>query len=218
VTNSRVLLFTALVAVGATLLFGAMAAWRLGRPLAIRQTRGASASHQRVRAALVTAEVAIATMLITIAIALSQSFARLQAVDPGFTAERLLTARLTLPRARFARTEQIQQFTDSLLPKLLAIPGVEDAAAVNVVPLNGYHATADVWPADRPVPPPAERIQAEYRMIVFHEFVQRFRPVVVAHLYKARTGSDPRFNRVWHPLAPSAGSSSCAAKSRGARA
>ena len=165
VTNSRVLLFTALVVVGATLLFGAMAAWRLGRPLAIRQTRGASASHQRVRAALVTAEVAIATMLITTAIALSQSFARLQAVDPGFTAERLLTARLTLPRARFARSEQIQQFTEALLPKLRAIPGVEDAAAVNVVPLNGYHATADVWPADRPVPPPAERIQAEYRMI-----------------------------------------------------
>jgi predicted permease len=165
VTNTRVLLFTALIVLGSTVLFGGMAAWRLGRPLVLRQVRGASGSHQRVRGALVTAEVAIATMLITVAIALSQSFARLQAVDPGFTADRLLTARLTLPRARFARSEQIQQFTDALLPKLRAIPGVVDAAAVNVVPLNGYHATADVWPADRPIPPPAERIQAEYRMI-----------------------------------------------------
>ena len=164
-TNSRVLVFTAVIVLGATLLFGAMAAWRLGRPLAVTHARGASGSHQRVRGALVSAEVAIATMLITVAIALSQSFARLQAVDPGFTAERLLTARLTLPRARYARTEQIQQFTDALLPKLRAIPGVVDAAAVNVVPLNGYHATADIWPADRPMPPPEERIQAEYRMI-----------------------------------------------------
>src|SRR5262249_2677066 len=37
--------------------------------------------------------------------------------------------------------------------------------AVNVVPLNGYHATADVWPAERPAPPPGERAQAQYRMI-----------------------------------------------------
>ena len=165
VTNTRVLLFTAGVVLGSTALFGAMAAWRVGRPLALSQARGASGSHQRLRATLVAAEVAMATMLITIAIALSQSFAHLQAVDPGFTADRLLTARLTLPRARFARSEQIQQFIDALLPKLRAIPGVVDAAAVNVVPLNGYHATADIWPADRPIPPPAERIQAEYRMI-----------------------------------------------------
>jgi putative ABC transport system permease protein len=54
---------------------------------------------------------------------------------------------------------------DALGPKLRALPGVVDAAAVNVVPLNGYHATADVWPAERPAPPPAERAQAEYRMI-----------------------------------------------------
>jgi len=165
VTNTRVLAFTGMVVLAATLLFGAMAAWRLGRSLTVTQARGASASHQRVRGGLVTAEVAVATMLITIAIALSQSFARLQAVEPGFTADRLLTARLTLPRARFARTEQIQQFADALMPKLRAIPGVVEAAAVNVVPLNGYHATADVWPGDRPIPPPDERIQAEYRMI-----------------------------------------------------
>src|SRR5215467_6241930 len=57
------------------------------------------------------------------------------------------------------------RFVDDLRPRLLAIPGISDAAAVNVVPLNGYHATADVWPADRPAPPPAERNQAQYRMI-----------------------------------------------------
>jgi len=34
-----------------------------------------------------------------------------------------------------------------------------------VVPLNGYHATADVWPAARPAPPAEQRPQAEYRMI-----------------------------------------------------
>ena len=42
------------------------------------------------------------------------------------------------------------RFAESLKPRLLGVPGVLDAAAVNVVPLNGYRATVDVWPADRP--------------------------------------------------------------------
>ena len=93
---------------------------------------------------------------------LSQSFARLQAVDPGFRTDRLLTARLSLPRSRYPRAEHSARFVEALRPRLLALPGVEDAAAVNVVPLNGYRATADVWPADRPVPAPADRPQAQY--------------------------------------------------------
>lgn len=166
VTNPRVLLFSFGAAVVSTLLFGTMAAWRLGAtPGSLRSARGASAATRTVRRGLVAAEVAIASMLITIAVVLAQSFARLQAVDPGFRSERLLTARLSLPRARYPRTEQAARFVDALRARLVAMPGVEDAAAVNVVPLNGYHATADVWPADRPTPPPAERPQAEYRMI-----------------------------------------------------
>jgi putative ABC transport system permease protein len=165
-TNPRVLIFTLAAAIVATTLFGAMAAWRLGGSSAsLRSARGASSATRTLRSGLVTAEVAIASMLITTAIVLSQSFARLQSVDPGFRGERLLTARLSLPRGRYPRTEQAARFVDTLRPRLLAIPGVEDAAAVNVVPLNGYHATADVWPAERPAPPPAERQQAEYRMI-----------------------------------------------------
>ena len=72
-------------------------------------------------------------------------------MDPGFRTDHLLTARLSLPRSRYPRAEHSARFVEALRPRLLALPGVEDAAAVNVVPLNGYHATADVWPADRPI-------------------------------------------------------------------
>ena len=86
-------------------------------------------------------------------------------MDPGFRADHLLTARLSLPRSRYPRAEHSARFVEALRPRLLALPGVEDAAAVNVVPLNGYRATADVWPADRPMPAPGDRPQAQYRMI-----------------------------------------------------
>jgi putative ABC transport system permease protein len=165
-SNPRVIAFTLAITIAATLLFGLMPALRLGGSQNIlRSGRAASPANRRVRAGLVTAEVALASMLITIAVFLSISFARLQAVDPGFRTDHLLTARLSLPRARYPRAEQSARFVEALRPRLLALPGVEDAAAVNVVPLNGYHATSDVWPADRPAPAPGDRPQAQYRMI-----------------------------------------------------
>jgi putative ABC transport system permease protein len=164
-SNPRVLLFTLAATVFATVLLGLMPALRLGGPQTLRSTRGASPATRRLRDGLVATEVALASMLITTAIVLSQSFAKLQAVDPGFRADHLLTARLSLPRNRYPRAEHSARFVDALRPRLLALPGVQDAAAVNVVPLNGYHATADVWPADRPIPAPGDRPQAQYRMI-----------------------------------------------------
>jgi putative ABC transport system permease protein len=162
----RLLAFTAATVLLVAIVFGLLPALQLGGQAAVLRTaRAASPANRRVRALLVGAEAAIATLLIVTAILLARSFARLQHVDPGFSTERLLTARLSLPRSRYPKTAPMVRLVEDLRPRLLAIPGVQDAAAVNVVPLNGYHATADVWPADRPAPPPAERGQAQYRMI-----------------------------------------------------
>jgi putative ABC transport system permease protein len=164
-SNPRVLLFTLGATLVATLLFGLMPALRLGASRAPHSSRGASPATRRLRAALVAAEVALASMLIVTAVVLAESFANLQAVDPGFRSERLLTARLSLPRSRYPRAEHSARFVDALRPRLLALPGVEDAAAVNVVPFNAYRATAHVWPAERAAPPPEDRTNAQYRMI-----------------------------------------------------
>jgi putative ABC transport system permease protein len=163
--NPRVLLFTLAATLLATLLFGLMPALRLGGSRTLRSTRGASPATRRLRAGLVAAEVALASLLIVTAVVLAQSFAKLQAVDPGFRSEGLLTARLSLPRSRYPRAEHSARFVDALRPRLLALPGVEDAAAVNVVPLNNYRASAHVWPAELAAPPPEDRTNAQYRMI-----------------------------------------------------
>jgi putative ABC transport system permease protein len=156
--------FTVAAMIVSSAAFGILPALRLGRSVPALG-RGASMGHGRLRAVFVAAEVAVASALVAVAILLSQSFAKLQSVDPGFRTDRLLTARLSLPRRTYPRTSDAARFVDNLRPRLLALPGVEDAAAVNVVPLNGYHATAEAWPADRPVPLPSERPQVQYRMI-----------------------------------------------------
>lgn len=163
--NPRVLLFTLAVTVLATVLFGLMPALKLGGSRTLRSRRAASPATRRLRAGLVAAEVALASMLIVTAVVLAQSFARLQAVDPGFRSDGLLTARLSLPRNRYPHAAQSARFVEALGPRLRALPGVEDAAAVNVVPLNNYRATAHVWPAELAAPPAEQRTNAQYRMI-----------------------------------------------------
>jgi len=163
----RVLIVTAGVTAGATLTFAAIPAWRIGRGdrrTALSGSR-ATGGGRRARRWLVGIEVALASALVTQTVLLSQSFARLQAVDPGFRADHLLTVRLSLPKGRYGGTANVARFVETLRPRLLALPGVTDAAAVNVVPLNGYRATADIWPGDRPDPPQGERPEAHYRMV-----------------------------------------------------
>ena len=167
--DGRVLLFAAAAAIIAMVSFAAVPAWRLATGTLgahLREgTRTTSSIGRTARRSLVGIEIALASALVTLTVLLSQSFARLQSVDPGFRADHLLTIRMSLPRGRYRTRADVVRFTEVVRPKLLAIPGVVQAAAVNVVPLNGYRATVDFWPADRPEPPAAERPEAHYRMV-----------------------------------------------------
>ena len=102
--DARVIGYAAAAAAAATLAFAAVPAWRvatgtLGAHLREGTRTAGSSSGRTARRWLVGVEVALAIALVTLMVLLSQSFARLQAVDPGFRADHLLTVRLSLPRA-----------------------------------------------------------------------------------------------------------------------
>ena len=167
--DRRVVVFAVVGAAIATISFAAVPAWRLATgTLGAHLRDGARTTGSIGRTArrwLIGIEIALASALVTLTVLLSQSFARLQSVDPGFRADHLLTVRMSLPRGRYRTRADVVRFTELVRPKLLGIPGVAQAAAVNVVPLNGYRATVDFWPADRPEPPAGERPEAHYRMV-----------------------------------------------------
>ena len=74
--------------------------------------------------ALVVAEVALALVLLTGAGLLIRSFIRLQSIDPGFNAEGLFTARVSLPSSRYPDDDDRSRFFTRMLERLEALPGV----------------------------------------------------------------------------------------------
>ena len=145
----RVLLFTAALALATGIAFGLAPALHTSRAVLANSlnsaSRGGSSSiPQRLRNALVTAEVALAVLLVIAAGLMIRSFWALSHVNPGFQPEHLLTARLT-PNPSFCTDPQrCLAFYRSLLDQLQSTPGIRGAAVINTLPLDGRIAKRSV--------------------------------------------------------------------------
>jgi putative ABC transport system permease protein len=126
-----------------------------------RGTRGAGG---RLRNALVVCEVALSLMLLTGAGLLIRSFVKLQSIDPGFEPRNVISMVVPVTGSQFGTAERKGRFYERLVDNVAALPGVESAAVVNHVPLEG-----DIWGLSftiegRPAPPPAEVPGGAYRV------------------------------------------------------
>jgi predicted permease len=90
-----------------------------------------------VRRSLVTAQVALAFVLLMGAGLLFASFRQLLAVDPGFTTAHVLTARINPPTTRYADNNRIRDLIDRALVRVRALPGVEAAGITSDLPFGG---------------------------------------------------------------------------------
>jgi predicted permease len=95
-----------------------------------------------LRGALVSAEIALALILLTGAGLLVKSFLRMRAVNPGFQAAKVTVATVDLPEARYHTAEQMRQFDERVLSAVQSLPGAESAAAVSFLPF-GYGVMGD---------------------------------------------------------------------------
>lgn len=100
------------------------------------QTSAISTSIKSLPSILVIGELAMAVVLVVSAVLLVRSFWRLSQVDPGFRSDHLLTFRVTPLESRCQEPVRCQSSYDELLMRLRTLPGVEDAAAVNDLPLG----------------------------------------------------------------------------------
>jgi len=147
--NLPVLGFTLTIAVLAGLLAGLLPAWRAAStdPQSSLKEEGTSVSgsrrHQRQIGWLVAGEVALSVALLASAGMLTKSFLRAVHIDTGMEVERVLSFGIDLPRARFAANAQVAGFGRTLVERLRATPGIEQAATVVTLPLDGSMAGGD---------------------------------------------------------------------------
>ena len=138
--DGRALAFTALASLATGVIFGLVPAIQASRPgvnEALRESgrTGAGASGQRLRNAFVVAEVALALVLLAGAGLTLKSFWRLQAVDPGFNPDGVLTMRLMLPFTTHPQISERAAFFRQVVERLRALPGVAAAGAVSRIPM-----------------------------------------------------------------------------------
>lgn len=169
--DGRVLIFTSAVALLAGLLFGLAPVFHHGGSL--RQSgRGVIAGQSRLRGALIVGQVAIALVLLTGAGLMAKSLWKLMQVPPGFRAEHVLTARLSLPPQytngyKFGTGvhRQISAFQQRLLDRVRAVPGVKSAAFTAYLPLSGADNSWSILIEGRPPKPPGEFDEVNYRPV-----------------------------------------------------
>jgi putative ABC transport system permease protein len=138
----RVLGFTMLISLTTCLIFGLVPAWHASKPdlhTTLEQTGRtvvAGASRLRLRQVLVVFQVSVAVMLVIGAGLLIKSFWLLQRVDPGFRAEGVLSAEVSLPNSKYADPGQINNFHKQLLDRISTLPGVKTATIAYDHPLQ----------------------------------------------------------------------------------
>jgi len=137
-----VLGFTTVVAVGTGLAFGVLPAISvsrtdLGQTLQSGSVRGGGTRRHRARAALLVLQVALSVVLIVGAGLLIRSLRALQAEDAGFTAENVVTMRLSAPASRYPDSNEVLNFYETVLQRASSVPGITSVATTTNLPQFG---------------------------------------------------------------------------------
>jgi predicted permease len=157
--DSTVLLFTALAAIAAGVLFGVAPALQISRLDhfdALREggrSGGAGLRRQRLRSSLVIGEVALALVLLVGAGLFLRSLASLQEVNPGFQSNGVMTGFVSLPENQYKDPARQVAFYRDVLEHLARQPGVTAVAAAVQVPFSGQNGSSSFSIEGRPSPP-----------------------------------------------------------------
>ncbi len=144
----RVLFFATIITCGTGLGFGVVPALRVSRRPDMSDlregTRSATSGRgQRLRAALVVAQVTVSVALLICAGLLIRALWRVQAVDPGFVTAEVLAIQTPVPWPKYAPTARRVDFYNRVLSETRTLPRVTSAAFISFVPMA---MGGGIWP------------------------------------------------------------------------
>jgi putative ABC transport system permease protein len=169
--GGSVLAFTLLLSLAAALAFG-LAPALLATPSNL-QTRikegGERTGHrgsQHVRSFLAISEISLSMVLLVAGGLLMRSFALVTSVNPGFGAKNIIEAEVSLPQFQYSTPQQWTAFSNELLARLHAQPGLRDSALAAPLPMDRQGAaTFEFNIVGDPPLPPGKSITADYATV-----------------------------------------------------
>jgi putative ABC transport system permease protein len=190
--DGRVLIFTFAVSLLTGIVFGFVPALQASRPdlnetlkESGRNTTG-SAGHRRVRSLLVVSEIALSLMLLVGAGLLMRSFVKLQAVNPGFNPNHVLTMKLSLRGPNYVKGAPVIAFHDQLIQKIKTLHGVKAVATRSHVPIAADDGYANLsFAIEGRLPDAANRSTAFYNAVSPDYFQTMEIPVLEGRPFEA---------------------------------
>ena len=165
-----VLLFTFLITLLTTVIFGLWPAWQTSCgdiQLALKEGSagtGDPPSARRARDWFVISEIALTLTLLVAAGLILKSFSRLQSLSLGYEPRALFTARFDLSWKKYNDRENVDTFAKQLLDKVRALPGVQEAAVSSNGPLMGGWQTG-FWREENARPQPSDMLNSDLEVI-----------------------------------------------------
>jgi predicted permease len=149
VVDLRVLTMALAITLATGIGFGVLPALRVCRSKDSSGLRDSARSgggrREGLRSILVIAEVSLSVVLLVSCGLLIRALLKIQAVDPGFKAENVLTMRTALPMPKYEKVSTRDQFYQTVLGQAQRLPGVVGAAYTSFLPIaNG----GGVWPVE----------------------------------------------------------------------
>ncbi len=154
--NLTALLFSLILTITASLLFGMLPALRMlaADPQTALQQGGnramGSRHSSRIRAGLIGLQVFGCTALLLITGLFSKSLLHLLKQDNGFETAQVIVAEIRLTPQNYGADQSRVAFDDAVLQNLRAIPGVRSAGLVSSMPLEGESWIESLQRVDRP--------------------------------------------------------------------
>src|SRR5580658_10231400 len=190
----RVLMFTVGISILTGIVFGlapALRASRIDLNTALKAggrgtlSGGLNVKRDKLRGALVIAELAVSLTLLTGAGLLVRSFVRLLSVPPGFNPDHVVSMRIAADGPKYEQGSQRFLFYQNLAQRVLSLPGVTGQGAVSVLPLTPSVSWGGMQVEGYVPPPNQPELQVDARLATPDYFTTMQIPLTQGRLFSA---------------------------------
>jgi putative ABC transport system permease protein len=126
---------------------------------------GTTRGQRRMRAGFVVTQVALAMVLLVTSGLLLRTLVGLRGTDLGFSAEHLLVSDIQLSADAYKGRDVVSAFYQPLLDRVRAIPGVQAAGLIHMLPIHEWGWNGDEHIVGHPPDPPNQQRLAEIRIV-----------------------------------------------------